>query len=129
MKIGEIAKAAGVSTSRIRFYEREGIIPPGERLANGYRDYPARLVGLLRFIEQAQGLGFTLREIARVEPQEGAHVISCEDALTLLAAKHAAVTALIADAEDRRRRIAALMAELKAGKAEAQPELSSALMA
>ena len=38
MKIGEIAKAAGVSTSRIRFYERKGIIPPGARGSNGYRD-------------------------------------------------------------------------------------------
>ena len=60
MKIGEIAKAAGVSTSRIRFYERKGIIPPGARGSNGYRDYSADMVAVLRFIEQAQGLGFTL---------------------------------------------------------------------
>ena len=33
MKIGEIARAAGVTTSRIRFYERQGIIPPAERAA------------------------------------------------------------------------------------------------
>ena len=55
MKIGEIAKAAGVTTSRIRFYERRGIIAPAVRGGNGYRDYPKELVGILRFIEQAQG--------------------------------------------------------------------------
>ena len=116
MKIGEIAKAAGVSTSRIRFYEREGIIPPGDRGANGYRDYPPDLVALLRFIEQAQGLGFTLREIADVEIGTGAHIVSCTDALALLAKKRDTVTALIDEAQDRKRRIEALMAELEVSR-------------
>ena len=117
MKIGEIAKAAGVSTSRIRFYEREGIIPPADRGANGYRDYPAELVALLRFIEQAQGLGFTLREIADVEIGTGAHIVSCTDALALLAKKRATVAALIAESQDRKHRIEALIAELEASRA------------
>ena len=121
MKIGEIAKAAGVSTSRIRFYEREGIIPAADRGANGYRDYPAELIGLLCFIEQAQGLGFSLREIARVETRPGEHVISCEVALDALATKHQAINALIAEAEDRKRRIEMLMAALRQGKAERVP--------
>lgn len=116
MKIGEIAKAANVSTSRIRFYEREGIIPPADRGPNGYRDYPLDLVALLRFIEQAQGLGFTLREIADVEIGSGEHIVSCTDALVLLAQKRDAVTALIAEAHGRKRRIEALMAELEASK-------------
>ncbi len=117
MKIGEIAKAAGVSTSRIRFYEREGIIPPADRGANGYRDYPAELVALLRFIEQAQGLGFTLREIADVEIGTGAHIVSCTDALALLAKKRDTVAALIAEAQDRKHRIEALIAELETSRA------------
>lgn len=116
MKIGEIAKAAGVSTSRIRFYERNGIIPAGDRGANGYRDYPPELITMLRFIEQAQGLGFTLKEIARVEIQPGEHIVSCTDALALLAEKHKTVIALIAEAQDRKRRIEALMAELQISK-------------
>ena len=85
MKIGEIAKAAGVSTSRIRIYERKGIIPPGARGSNGYRDYSADMVAVLRFIEQAQGLGFTLREISDVGIGTGEHIVSCTDALVLLA--------------------------------------------
>ena len=68
MKIGEIASAAGVSTSRIRFYEKRGIIPPAIRDDNGYRDYSPDLIGQLNFIEQAQKLGFTLKEIISVEP-------------------------------------------------------------
>ena len=116
MKIGEIARAAGVSTSRIRFYEREGIIPPAARGANGYRDYPPTLITLLLFIEQAQGLGFTLREIADVETGTGEHIVSCTDALALLARKRDSIIALIAEAEDRKRRIEALIAELEASR-------------
>lgn len=116
MKIGEIAETAGVSTSRIRFYERKGIIPAADRGANGYRDYPADLVALLRFIEQAQGLGFTLREIADVEIGTGDHIVSCSDALALLAKKLDSVTALISEAQDRKRRIEALITELEASR-------------
>lgn len=116
MKIGEIAKAADVTTSRIRFYERKGIIPVGDRAGNGYRDYPEELVALLKFIEQAQSLGFTLREISDVEIGKGEHIVSCKDAFELLARKRDAVNALIAEARGRKRRIEALMAELEASK-------------
>lgn len=122
MKIGEIAKAAGVSTSRIRFYERKGIIPAADRGANGYRDYPEDLIALLRFIEQAQSLGFTLREIGDVEIGTGDHIVSCADALALLGCKRDAVTRLITEAQDRKRRIEVLMAELEASRRKAAAE-------
>ena len=38
MRIGEAARASGVSVRSLRYYEDEGLIVPG-RLANGYRDY------------------------------------------------------------------------------------------
>lgn len=120
MKIGEIANAAGVTTSRIRFYERKGIIPPGDRGQNGYRDYPAQLVTLLRFIEQAQGLGFSLKEISSIDIQSGDHIVSCTDALTMLTEKHKTITALIAEAQDRKRRIEVLMHELQESKQRGQ---------
>ncbi|MDB6181320.1 MerR family transcriptional regulator [Paracoccus fistulariae] len=116
MKIGEIATAAGVTTSRIRFYERQGIIPSAERGVNGYRDYAPDLIALLRFIEQAQGLGFSLKEIASIEIRTGEHIVSCTDALAMLAEKHKSITALIAEARDRKARIEALMAELQRNK-------------
>lgn len=113
MKIGEIAKAAGVTTSRIRFYEARGIIAPAARGPNGYRDYPEELIALLRFIEQAQGLGFTLREIASVQVRSGPHPISCAEAIRLLSDKREAIDALIAEAKERKCKIDALIAELE----------------
>ncbi|MDT1062379.1 MerR family transcriptional regulator [Paracoccus sp. CPCC 101403] len=113
MKIGEIANAAGVTTSRIRFYEKRGIIAPALRGPNGYRDYPAELVALLRFIEQAQGLGFTLSEIASVEIRNDPQPISGEQAIHMLMAKRDAVDALIEEATQRRHMIDALIEDLR----------------
>ena len=39
MRIGEAAAAVGMTTKALRFYENQGLLPPAERAANGYRDY------------------------------------------------------------------------------------------
>lgn len=116
MKIGEVAKAAGVTTSRIRFYEKQGIIPPAERNDNGYRDYPSDLIGTLKFIEQAQHLGFSLREIGQIDVKSGEHPISCDLAIELLIKKLTGVEELIVDARRRKAAIEAMIAELQKTK-------------
>ena len=113
MKIGDVAKAAGMSTSRIRFYERRGLLSPTAREDNGYRAYGKDHVALLRFIELAQSLGFTLKEIADVAPAADGHGISCVRAISLLQSKLTAVNEFIASAEKRRTRIIDLIAQLE----------------
>lgn len=74
MKIGEVAKAAGIGIDAVRFYEREGLIPAPPRRPSGYREYAPDIVGSLRFIKRAKELGFTLKEIEellRLEASEG----------------------------------------------------------
>jgi len=63
MKIGELAKRAEVPIDTVRYYEREGLIPPPVRRASGYRDYLEVDVDRLRFMRRAKNLGFTLHEI------------------------------------------------------------------
>ena len=63
MKIGELARRADVPVDTVRYYEREGLIPPPIRRASGYRDYVDADVDRLRFMRRAKGLGFTLQEI------------------------------------------------------------------
>ena len=41
MQIGELAQAAQTQTETIRFYEREGLLPPAARNAANYRVYEA----------------------------------------------------------------------------------------
>jgi len=62
MRIGELAAATGMSREALRFYEQQGLLRAC-RQANGYRDYPAEAVALVRYIRTAQQLGFTLAEI------------------------------------------------------------------
>jgi DNA-binding transcriptional MerR regulator len=87
MKIGELAAAAGVSTSQIRFYEKQGLVPSTIRLENGYRDYPEDMISRLRTITMSKALGFTLSEIKRFLPDDPSDLIARNDVLDLLAKK------------------------------------------
>ena len=63
MTIGQVASGAGVGVETVRFYEREGLLEEPARRMSGYRQFEPEAVDRLRFIKQAQRLGFTLREI------------------------------------------------------------------
>jgi Hg(II)-responsive transcriptional regulator len=62
MRIGELARRAGVGVETVRFYEREGLLPEPPRRDSGYREYPAESLVRLRFIRHAKELGFSLPE-------------------------------------------------------------------
>ncbi len=64
--IGELAKAARVPTSTVRYYEREGILHPAGRSSSNYRLYSQEDVERLRFIRAAQATGFTLRDVTEL---------------------------------------------------------------
>lgn len=63
LTIGKVASESGVGVETVRFYEREGLLNQPARRPSGYRQYEPEAVARLRFIKQAQRLGFTLREI------------------------------------------------------------------
>ncbi len=108
MRIGELAAKAGVSASRIRFYEAEGLLEPPARRANGYRSYGARDLKIIAFIERAQRLGFTLKDISAFLATPAAD----RDLVPRLREKLAEIDAHMAEARARRREIVALVAEL-----------------
>ena len=61
--IGQLAAAAGVPTTTVRYYERRGLLAPEARSASRYRLYGDAALELLRFIKAAQSAGFTLSDI------------------------------------------------------------------
>ena len=63
LTIGALARRLNVSTSMLRFYEREGLLRPERRTAAGYRLYPLSAEKTLLFIRRAQRLGFSLSDI------------------------------------------------------------------
>jgi len=62
MKIGEIARRAGIRPSAIRFYESVGLLPQAFR-QNGQRHFAADAELQLAVIEFARQAGFTIAEI------------------------------------------------------------------
>jgi len=66
MKIGQLAELSGMSIDTIRFYEKQGLIPPPERTRSNYRSYPEGTERRLVFIRKARNLGFTLQEIGQL---------------------------------------------------------------
>jgi DNA-binding transcriptional MerR regulator len=73
MNIGELAQRTGLATSRIRFYERIGLLRAAQRQANGYRSYPADAVLALRLIAAGQRAGFSLDELRTLLPDDLVH--------------------------------------------------------
>ena len=63
MNIGQLSRRTGVPIDTVRYYERQGLLPPPERRASGYRQYGQPDIARLRFIRRAKELGFSLQDI------------------------------------------------------------------
>ena len=63
LTVSKIARRAGISPDAVRFYEREGLIPPAPRSPSGYREYDESTAHRIRFIKGAQSVGLKLSEI------------------------------------------------------------------
>jgi len=66
MRIGELAKCAGVSVQAVRFYERRRLMRTPRRTPAGYRIYSEQDLESVTLIKKMQRFGFKLVEIRRV---------------------------------------------------------------
>lgn len=67
VRIGEVAREAGVSVRAVRYYEQQGLLIP-ERSPSGQRLYRQNTVTLVRFFQQMFAAGLTSRRIAELLP-------------------------------------------------------------
>jgi len=79
LKVGEVAKQAGVNLQTIHYYERRGLLPKPPRSGSNYRAYPGDAVLRVRFIKRAQELGFTLKEIKELLSLRASPRTRCAD--------------------------------------------------
>ena len=96
MRSAEVATEAGVNVQTLRYYERRGLLAAPARLPSGYRNYRPETVRIVRFVKQAQQLGFSLEEIETLLGLAAGGPASCEAAEALASEKIAALDERIA---------------------------------
>ncbi len=92
--IGALARQAAVHVETIRYYQRRGLVGEPDRPPGGIRRYTQNHARRLRFIKQAQALGFSLDEVVGLLAlEDGKH---CREAERLGSLKLAVVRERIA---------------------------------
>jgi DNA-binding transcriptional MerR regulator len=82
--ISQLARAANVPISTLRYYERVGLVCPTERADNNYRVYSAQTLQTIRFIRAAQAAGFTLDDIRALLGLQAGNTALCKDVEPLI---------------------------------------------
>jgi len=117
MRIGMLAARAGITASRVRFYEARGLLPSPPRRASGYRDYDEKALADLLLIGRARRLGYTLAEIAiylKAPHGQGRRALL----LSCIELKLAQFDEALVETQNRRARLQKLRKELQASSAE-----------
>ncbi|MBI1982866.1 MAG: heavy metal-responsive transcriptional regulator [Acidobacteria bacterium] len=114
--IGEVARETGLSIHTLRFYEAERLLPESPRTESGYRVYSAENVEKLKFIRQAQELGFTLKEIRELLVLKDRGTNACGHVQSLLEEK-------LENTRTKRRELERLEKELRRRLAQCRRQL------
>jgi DNA-binding transcriptional MerR regulator len=75
--ISQLAIAADVATTTIRYYERIGLMPPEDRSHGNYRLYSDDSLRKVKFIRAAQGIGFSLEDVKALLGVPDSSAASC----------------------------------------------------
>lgn len=85
--IGQVSRQTGVSVDTIRFYEKEKLLREPVRSEGGFRLFGAVDIEQLKFIRNAQELGFALGEIKELLVLQDQSVEACSHVRELLERK------------------------------------------
>ena len=102
MRIGELARRAGLKPGTIRYYEAIGLLPEPARELSGYRTYDELAVNRLSFIVSAATLGLSLEEIGDILRASSPEAVNCAHVVDLLTSKRDELEHWIRDAESLR---------------------------
>lgn len=114
--IGRLAKAVGVNVQTVRYYERLHLLGPATRTSSGYRLYGPEEEQRLRFIKNAQTLGFTLREVNELLNLRVSSVARCGTIQMKAQAKLRQVEAKVQDLLALSRALKSLIRTCRAGQ-------------
>ena len=108
--VSDIARLAGISADAVRFYEKEGLLPPPPRSPSGYREYDPATAQRIRFIKGAQGMGLKLAEIRELLEIQDRGACPCGHTRTLVERRIAEIDAEMTRLSELRGNLADLAA-------------------
>lgn len=116
LRIGELARLAGVNLQTIHYYERRALLPKPPRTTSNYRVYPHDAVRRVRFIKHAQELGFTLEEIKELISLRATPRACCSDVRKRAEQKATQIDDKIHSLKAMRKALTNLMTECSSGE-------------
>ena len=105
MRIGELARAMGVSPDTIRHYERCGLFPRAPRSSSGYRQFGEDALRRVRIARAALSIGFTLEELSRIFQERDRGGAPCQTVRELAGQKLVALESYLAELERLRQQL------------------------
>lgn len=113
LTIGGVARRARVNIDTLRYYERRGLVAKPPRTESNYRLYDEEAVRRVRFIKNAQGLGFSLEEITELLSLKAAPGSRCADVRERAERKIGEIDEKLRSLKVMRRNLSRLVAECK----------------
>ncbi|MBB5830708.1 MerR family transcriptional regulator [Brachybacterium aquaticum] len=114
LPIGEVARRSGLSPDALRFYEREGLLPPPERTGGGARRYDSAALDQLRVITALRAVGFSLDQVRTLlTAKSGTTTVRAR-----IEAARAALDELDAALDEKERALAEARAQLRSWREE-----------
>jgi MerR family mercuric resistance operon transcriptional regulator len=111
--IGQLARAAGVPTSTVRYYERIGLLQPAGRTAGNYRLYGKAALERLHFIRAAQATGFALEDIIALLNFQSDDAVVCHEVQVIIEDRLADLEKRMADLRHVQRVLKATLARCR----------------
>ena len=111
LRIGEVAKAAGLGVETLRFYERRGLLGRPRRTAANYRVYDEAVLERLAFIKRSQAIGFSLDEIQTIISEREGGRRPCQHVRELARSKLVELDERLRELRRHRNELARLLGE------------------
>jgi DNA-binding transcriptional MerR regulator len=119
LTIGELARRVGLRTSALRYYEAEGLLEPAGRTEAGYRLYEPESVDIVRLIQRAQRLGFSLAEIRALLAAWRGGDLDNEETLTTAEARYLALERQVTELRVQQHELELFLQDLRGGDPDA----------
>lgn len=126
-RISQLAKAVGIPTTTLRYYERVGLSEPEDRSAGNYRLYTDDSLRKVKFIRATQVIGFTLDDIKLLLAAEDGRVPRCCDVQPLLKERMADVEHRLRDLNEVKRVLQSALRKCERGRPDAACQVVESL--